>query len=1287
MRIGLCTLLAVWAFTSHVHAQTPARIVRLESPLSPRMNCQEIEVFAAGANVATAKGVTFKGTGYRGVDINDRNNARQLIDGKRDDGQRALTMTVETGVGPWVEMDLGKTLAVDEVAVWQSPEAGFADRGFRLLTLLDENRKVVFARPFDIADGKAGVVKIVTAAGGNAGSKPSPLVGRQLPAGAVEWAAIGDMLDAPPMKVQPTDAARQVGFLWRNDDDGQWSRAELSARGFFDLVDLTQPHLAVVRAKLDAGDWRGALDAFRDQFIARLQRTTFLHEHPREPLRYASEADDLVRGILVSFGGRASAETFTPGLIQWAGDNLADKKTLEGRRQWLLAGVATRSLLHAYTKTGDAKYLKRWAEMTDDWAMSIRNVYAAHADVDLRDYFVKEVLQEFNHLASELAAAANARPNFAKDLPSATLARLLEVVVEEYPPAYWLPCRRAAFNHTFTALNAGYITSQLLVDFHAGRRLAAENADHWQRLWSLNTTRDGSMIEIGDEGHLDMALRIGVYFEQMKKDRPAWFTPAYEAKLRTGFDQMLRYLARHPTPNGMGHRYNFADQFERVWGPTENICRIGGMIPRPTYDAHAVYREPQMQAILQSIYGAALDPAKLSPVRKAAREQVIAFYGKDFAPPTQRSDWMPYAGLAYLRGGWSPDAPFLNLICQPIGHPETNGRNWNTEYRWWDRGAPLIHARPMTINGQPQCPDLGQLTLSPGSKTERLAIASPIPSRARWHTSVHFDVTEATYAGPFATLNVNQKEQKLVTKGKPVASGVAGRVVVQIPALRLFLTGDVVKADGLATAELSYLGWSPTTEKKSTKAAGGMTVEKTSLRLDNGDNAGAVLHHFSPGTLNWAKPSATVETEATRADFGPAGYVGREQSLVATGAGNAVVLASVLESTAGGNDAGVLTSIADASAGNVAGFSAEVLGGGKLHWRIATKPSRLTAGNLWADAEAIAVHESPAGVRGVVLGARAMGMTGGGAIDLPARDAEFALTTAGAIAEVLPIHRPIPPVAISRAETTIGRTVFTDKVEAVLVNEPGLEIHYTLDHSEPTRKSPRYTSPLTLSQSTAIRARAFRPGVTDVPFSAANTHVSAISDAVFTKVSPLPAAEPGKPLSAGLRTELVKGTWQALFSHLHLPNLMPAAAANTSAVLCDVSLRQADGPFGIRQTGWIDVPETGVYTFHAPPEYVGASCEPGYDLRLWIDGVEWRLGQTWQDLGAWSIALEKGPHRLMVTFADARSRDGNVVKPGLWRGYPTPWVTWKGKTPTIDVTTPAMKRSPIQSAWLKSEGK
>ena len=73
--------------------------------------------------------------------------------------------------------------------------------------------------------------------------------------------------------------------------------------------------------------------------------------------------------------------------------------------------------------------------------------------------------------------------------------------------------------------------------------------------------------------------------------------------------------------------------------------------------------------------------------------------------------------------------------------------------------------------------------------------------------------------------------------------------------------------------------------------------------------------------------------------------------------------------------------------------------------------------------------------------------------------------------------------------------VFTDRLVVAINHErDDVELRYTLDDSQPTAESPLYTSPITLTETTPVRAAAFRDG-----------RKVAVRDAmVFTKVDKLP---------------------------------------------------------------------------------------------------------------------------------------------------------------------------------------
>src|SRR5262245_59966854 len=55
---------------------------------------------------------------------------------------------------------------------------------------------------------------------------------------------------------------------------------------------------------------------------------------------------------------------------------------------------------------------------------------------------------------------------------------------------------------------------------------------------------------------------------------------------------------------------------------------------------------------------------------------------------------------------------------------------------------------------------------------------------------------------------------------------------------------------------------------------------------------------------------------------------------------------------------------------------------------------------------------------------------------------------------------------------------FTTSVDVTLTSNPGAEIRYTTNGGTPTATSPLYTAPITISTTTTLKAKAFKPDYT-----------------------------------------------------------------------------------------------------------------------------------------------------------------------------------------------------------------
>lgn len=1287
-KMVLLTLLLAF----NVHAAVNGRYVRVEAPASSHMGLYEIEVWRGNANIALKnKELAFTGIGYRGRDINVRNEGRLLVDGATDFSKRSTEFSTVKDLNPWLELDFGVEQQLERLVIKSTLKPIYDDRSIRLISVLDSQRRVLWTATYDIRrkpfDNGVASFTLVPSKG--------PLIGRVVPLNIAQWAPLGDILEVQATDVPPEAKERAVRFAERNSP----AAIEKLSKEFFSRMDLAKPELAEVKVKVERREFAAALDAYRDHFLLKLQRVAILDEGGLRPgmtpLPYPAAGDDLARGVAVVFARfDVVAQGFTPGTIAWAAVPKPDKGGLDLARARALAGRLQQPLLTAYRDTGREGLLAQWAAITDDWGMNIRADLdrAAAAGTDLRNYFVKDAIQEFNHLADELALTAKERPAFTRSISGATLARLLIPVVEEYPPAYWWACRRCSFNHTYNAMNAATITSRILDDFYAGERLDNENRQHWQRVWNTMMTRDGSMNEISDEGHLFMQWRMAAIVDQMKRTPPPWFTPDFLAEFETGWRQTTVYPLRHLAPDGFGHRLGSRnyDYFKRLWWLIDPKAGERELAASNTLDFTSIVRHPKFAGILQTVFGAGRERATLTPPRQEAWDLVTGYYGKSFTPPATTSDWMPYAGLWYLRRSWEPDATYVHMLCQPKGHPSSNGSAWNTEVHYFDYGAPLLALSPVWIDVQPPFNEEGTQTYKPGSKTETLTTASEFPIPARWHTSELLDYAESFYEGTYQT----HREQRSTNFApvapalgeSPVKDARADRRVILFRPARLLIVTDAVRSPASNAPrhyEIRQRYATPNRSGKETPPPGTFHGDARTLSLVNENAPGVTVRRFTTAKLSWDKRSTADAWENGAAMMNHTGVLEKLGGILRAETKGNLLLTALIEPHRTTGDA-VVKSTSDLSAEGITGFKATLNDGSNLTWlNTGGEPRLLKAGQVELQGEGLLLYQLSPVTSGIALGCTRLSV-GGKAVEIPCPDFEFSLDSKTTtdnrplITSFIPIHRPIMPVTFSPQET-----VFTNSVPVVMTSAtPGMEIRYTLDGREPDASSQLYTAPITINKDTYIRARAFRPGVKAIPFTAAGTAVTVISDARYYRRDLKSTSAAPTNSVQGLNWELVEGNWFSLFSHLNLPEVMPAKARGTTNKLLDVSMRQGDGPFGIRYNGFIDIPADGVWTFYAPSEYVGASCEPGYDLRLWIDGEEWDIGQRFHGHGIWSVPLKKGRHRLLVSFADARHRDRTVHNSGLWAGYPSPWVVWKGEAPIIEVSGPRFSRQPLPNQWL-----
>jgi len=203
-----------------------------------------------------------------------------------------------------------------------------------------------------------------------------------------------------------------------------------------------------------------------------------------------------------------------------------------------------------------------------------------------------------------------------------------------------------------------------------------------------------------------------------------------------------------------------------------------------------------------------------------------------------------------------------------------------------------------------------------------------------------------------------------------------------------------------------------------------------------------------------------------------------------------------------------------------------------------------------------------------------------------------------------------PPEMVSEFD------LFVDKIEVAIKSErENVEVRYTVDGSEPTAVSPRVQSAITLEATTTIAARCFRAG----------KPVSEAVRATFTKVRPRAATK--AEVKPGVRYSYFEGEWNILPDFKTLTPVKSGVLANF-----DFSPRQEVERFGFEYTGFIRVPETGVYAFFTDSDD-GSRLYIGEELIVDNDGLHGMAEKR----GV--IALAAGLHPIRVTFFEKTGGD------------------------------------------------
>lgn len=1025
--------------------------------------------------------------------------------------------------------------------------------------------------------------------------------------------------------------------------------------------------------------------------------------NPAQPIAKVKAAADALMQGKVGEGPNALV-IGEPGKVNWLAPfkSLEEMKPRELPNPSLLAGTAFNPLVEAYLATRDDRYLQRWKAYMADWALHCDYVSNLHPLL-VPDVVNSNVGSSVITMTKILAALSQVqKPDGQSVLDPELTARIVrKILVDEVLPAITYI---RSNTHNWTP-GAARLLVALYYDefkvapiiFREGLRRSIEDNAVTQNL------RDGTENEQDpwyNENYLYVVNAISLmdqlqqlmpydipYWNRMQRSDQGW-----RSEIRDHLREHMTYLIHLRTPQNEG-------PIPFRGGDKRNAPRGSSTV---SLDAYA---DPVNQAILSAVD-----------------------HPEDGVKPPYNSEWFPYAGFNIIREGWDKDDAYGAMFTSPMpgAYGGYRSRSNNNVFGLAAFGQDLLiddttghymyPSSPILVDGKNQFFHAGLYKVGPPAEHKVYQISAwTDPAPWRWHDSENFGLMEGIYQGVYgnpdkpepAKVGLYGKEE--VTDGAPKTNDLISDVTHQRLVFFDRHTGLWILVDRLSAGsshdfEQVWMlplapGGAAAFEGKDIKTDVGQKTIRTDAetyltqamakmpKVTGAPKANLTLRQFTDAALQYSVKS---NPGRTLPDGRILTYGWDSISAKWKGSGPQQIITAILPREPGSGAEADFKEVKELTQPDgVHGFSA-VLPKGKVEFLSApSSEARLQLGSVTARAGQLLLS----GDHGMVLGCKEFAV-GGAAVAQPGEDFEFTLS-GGKMASTVPIYRPIAPVEIGP-----DSNVFIDTQKVTMTSAtPGVEIRYTLDGTDPTPQSTLYTGPITLTRSARIKARAYRPGLKTNPPQTSGTQATAVSLAVFDK------KQPGEPVQVattvpGLDAKYYQDDWKKLW--FELDTLKPQVSTSVPK-LWDLSFIPTDNPpvgdapaprqkyYTVQYSGFIDVPEEGVYTFHAPREIVYPDVDPGYNLKVEVgDRVipfgprttkyglqEWYPSTRLHALGSWSVPLKKGKYPFRVTFQDYRTDAAKRLnRPGI-KDY-----IWSGSVPDLKVSGPGMPLQPIPDAWL-----
>lgn len=1130
----------------------------------------------------------------------------------------------------------------------------------------------------------------------------------------------------------PEDAIERMARFKQRDSPG-----EVRALGerFFRQMDLGFPGLEEVAKLVEKEEYAAALDAYKVYFFSKKGVNAFTSAVegtrgddeiqasasvglesddesvtaadsaslpaaviPPDPAAVAEAMDVAISAVLRVEKRQPNlvvARLGEPGAINWvfpdnAPGEISDELRLaqvELAHRASVAGKLGSVLLDSYVLTGNRDHLNRWVEITDDWSMNWpRDVDGSESVI--RNYNML-IGYAHNYLVDHLRSSAELNPKLIEDMPSTTLARVLLAANAEYLSAAIRLMRSGQYNFRIMMLT-GMIPYTLGMQEFYSMRWAAREATRLAELSMVhNIRRDGASAVLANAGHENTDGSFIGLPRVMAREKPDWLSPWWSEEFLLNLKNYTRYWFHLMKQDGRAYRISTS--------PLQDHFAPGGSIKVPL-----IQDEPEVRARMWKVYGQVVPYDDPESQRKIRMESVK---GGDVPEPAVRSEYLPFAGYTFLRTGWEASDYFFYL--HGINLPVASGRDDTNGYTLQGNGIVYLNAPPVFVDGRVQYAG-HDLPVWSGAKSVFSVSAQPDEIKdTRFHTSEHFDLAESYYdkayvyhpehrkssfSDIFGTygmeLVARRARREAETKGltldeSPIRDVRHTRQVFSVPDRDLYIVTDLIDSDKSRRYDQKFGIAEPVSNdeherrveliKKENIDSVIVDPEQNSVKVRNPGYSGMDMFFLSNTPLSYqvTDPLAQKVPLKKQPPNAPVQY--QRQLGVSWEVEGPSSVTTVIRPYRVFHDKEPEPALRNVRPikgdAELSGFTAEFADGTPIYYAASTVPVRMNAGGVSVIARNLLVS----GNRGIVLDGSAMEVDGK-AIAVTHPDFEFSIEGSTIRVED-PIYRPIQPVTIAPATT-----VFVDKTEVSLTSEtPGVEIRYTLDGSDVRHDSELYTAPFTISDTTWVKARAFRKGMTETPWTHDGTHATAQSWGIFEKVDYQPATTVGET-QPGMSYEYLEDLWPVLMAE---GPWLPAVKEGVVPTVLDVSPREGTKPFVMRYSGYLEVPEDGVYTFHAPPEFQFVDKESGYDLRVYINGTEWYPTSRWHAHGTWSVALQKGKHDFEVFYADMRR---NPHREEMMWSFPKKDFVWQGTAPELKLSGPGMPPTVIPASMLSTEG-